>query len=111
MVSNRMRNWSSVLLAAVVLSVVAAAVSSSLPGWRPDGWITTKATIALATSGFVSAWDVRVDTTDGRVTLSGIVDSEITKEDAQTIVGTVEGVHQVNNLLQVVPPSEREVPS
>jgi len=50
---------------------------------------------------------ISVDTQDGVVTLRGKVDSEETKKTADDIIGRLEGVKEVRNELQIVPPERR----
>ena len=69
---------------------------------RADAWITTRAEAALHFVDGVQAGQVRVDTLDGRVTLSGQVRSEQIKAGAGKEVWSVEDVVYVRNLLQVV---------
>jgi osmotically-inducible protein OsmY len=69
---------------------------------RADAWITTRAEAALHFVDGVQAGDVKVETVDGRVTLSGKVRSEKIKVGAGEGVWSVEDVVYVRNLLQVV---------
>jgi hyperosmotically inducible protein len=50
---------------------------------------------------------ISVDTRDGVVTLRGKVDSGETKKAADDIIGRLEGVKEVRNELQIVPPERR----
>ena len=75
---------------------------------KPDAWITTKVKIALLTTDGVSGTAVKVDTTNGRVTLHGKVNSEAEKKKAETTTTSIEGVKDVRNLLQVVPESREK---
>ena len=50
---------------------------------------------------------IGVDTQDGVVTLRGKVDSGETKKAADDIIGRLEGVKEVRNELQIVPPERR----
>jgi osmotically-inducible protein OsmY len=50
---------------------------------------------------------ISVDTQDGVVTLRGKIDSEETKRAAGDSIGRLEGVKEVRNELQVVPPDRR----
>lgn len=70
---------------------------------RPDAWITTKVKLALLTDDQVDGFDVNVDTTDGRVTLHGAVDSDAKKQRAAQIARGVAGVRDVRNQLTVEP--------
>ena len=70
----------SLVLAAVL---VVASSSPSSAADAPDAWITTKVKMALLVAEDVSATAVRVDTTDGKVTLHGTVSSADEKARAE----------------------------
>ena len=74
-----------------------------------DAWLTTKAKIALLTTDGVSASAVNVDTVDGKMTIHGKVGSEAEKAKAEATVRHLDGVNDVKNLLQVVPPSQKKM--
>ena len=73
-----------------------------------DAWLTTKAKIALLTTDGVSATAVNVDTVDGKMTIHGKVGTKAEKEKAEETVRHLDGVKDVKNLLQVVPPSQKK---
>jgi hyperosmotically inducible periplasmic protein len=73
-----------------------------------DGWITSKAKIALYADDRVSATAINVDTKGGVVTLRGKVASADEKKAAEEIAKGIEGVSSVKNNLQVVTPSQRK---
>jgi osmotically-inducible protein OsmY len=56
---------------------------------------------ALTTSPHVPIHDVRVEAADGRVILQGSVRTFFQKQMAQEAVRRVDGVQQIENLLQV----------
>jgi hyperosmotically inducible protein len=89
------------LLAALTLSLPIAAQAMS----RPDSWITMKAKTALYLSEDVQGKSVNVDTINGRVSLFGKVRNEQEKANAAGEVRKIEGVVEVKNYLQVVPPA------
>jgi len=74
----------------------------------PDSWITTKVKMTLLTTNGVHANAVNVDTIDGRVTLHGTVDTQDEKAKVELATQKVEGVREVRNLLQVVPPTRQD---
>ena len=74
----------------------------------PDAWITTKVKMALLVAEDVSATAVRVDTTDGKVTLHGTVSSADEKARAERAAQGVKGVHELRSLLQVVEKPRQE---
>ena len=96
----------ALLLAFLLRSSAVIAAASEKNDWRPDPWVTTKIKILLVTADEVSAFDVNVDTVDGRVTLHGKVPSEREKARAEEIALGAAGVVSVQNLLQVVPADE-----
>jgi hyperosmotically inducible protein len=72
-----------------------------------DAWLTAKTKIALFSEPRVKGTQVRVETTDGIVTLTGKVDSETARATAATVARSIDGVKRVRNHLQVVAPAER----
>lgn len=56
---------------------------------------------ALTTNPHVPSHQVRVETTDGRVVLSGSVNSFFQKQMAQEAIRRVDGVERIENLLEV----------
>ena len=77
-----------------------------------DAAITTTIKGKLVAHAELSAWDISVSTTDGRVTLSGEVDSPALIGEAITLVMEVDGVRDVASTLTVKsaspPPSEKK---
>jgi hyperosmotically inducible protein len=92
------RSFAGLALAATLLLSTAAHAAD-----RPDAWITTKVKIALLTTRGLSAPSVHVDTIDGRVTLYGTVSSQGEKARAEQVAKSVQGAHEVRDLIQVVP--------
>ena len=66
-----------------------------------DAAITTKIKSAMIAEPELKALQVNVDTVNGNVTLSGVVDSQQNLERAQQIAQTVDGVRAVENRLTV----------
>src|SRR4249920_2893557 len=73
-----------------------------------DSWLTAKTKIALFADERVKGNQISVETSDGRVTLRGKVDSDAAKTAAASVAGKVEGVKSVRNDLQVVPLGDRK---
>lgn len=63
--------------------------------------LTQAATDALASSPYMAGTRVRVEAGDGRVRLHGDVGTFFEKQMAQEVVRRIDGVEQVENLLQV----------
>ncbi len=92
--------------------LIGLAVLTDVPAqaaWSPDPLVTARTKFALFTTPGVPGRDVRVDTLDGVVTLHGKVSDEKERRRAEELARAVEGVKDVRNLLQVVPPKLREV--
>jgi hyperosmotically inducible periplasmic protein len=66
-----------------------------------DGVITSRVKTALTRDAEVKARQIDVDTLQGVVTLSGVVESEEVSQQATAIAGATEGVREVRNNLQV----------
>ena len=84
-------------IALAVLCLASGCVSSSgrsFGRWADDHSITTGVKMHLATLRGPSTW-IRVDTYDGTVYLSGVVDSSETKRKAEALAREVPGVEQV----------------
>jgi len=73
-----------------------------------DSWITSKTKIALFADERDKGREVSVETMKGEVSLRGKVDSAEAKAAAAEIAKGIEGVKNVKDDLQVVPPSARK---
>lgn len=104
-----------VALLILVVIVVAAGYYVYKNGFHKPAWLgsissssadagtTTKVRAAFGLSKRVSAYDIGVTTTDGAVTLTGLVPSEDVKSLAGEIARDTQGVRQVNNEIQIDP--------
>jgi hyperosmotically inducible protein len=75
---------------------------------RSDSWIALKTKLALVATSPTSGYETEVDAKDGVVTLTGKVDTNEVKTEAEQVARKVEGVRNVNNQLQVVPEARRK---
>ena len=66
-----------------------------------DSIITTKAKAKILATKELKSLQISVETRQGEVTLSGLVDNEASKAKAEEVVSGIEGVKSVNNGLQV----------
>jgi hyperosmotically inducible protein len=66
-----------------------------------DRWIVTMVESKLARDPTVRSRNVDVDSMRGVVTLSGIVETERAKEQAEYVARTVDGVNEIVNQLQI----------
>ena len=69
-----------------------------------DSTITAKVKAAIIAESDLSALEIKVDTTDGVVTLTGTVDSPQKMERAAQVAQTIDGVRTVDNKLSVKAP-------
>ena len=72
-----------------------------------DSRLAVKINTALWSDLRFPGRQISVETQDGVVTLRGKVDSEETKKAADDIIGHLEGVKEIRNELQIVPPERR----
>ena len=75
---------------------------------RSDSWVALKTKLALVSNSPTSGYETDVDVKEGVVTLTGKVDSNEAKTEAEQVARKVEGVRNVNNQLQVVPETRRQ---
>lgn len=61
-----------------------------------DTWITTKVKADLLATSDVSGLDIKVETTNGTVSLSGDVESRAQIERAEAVARGIEGVQRVD---------------
>lgn len=107
--ATRVRRRVRPLVFATTLAIVTAGWSSvASAADRPDTWITTKVKMALLVADDVSSTDVRVDTSEGKVTLYGTVSSAEERARAERAARDVEGVRELRSLLQVVAKPRQE---
>jgi hyperosmotically inducible periplasmic protein len=93
--------FSVVLSVAFYLSGCQAITGETLGENIDDTTITTSVKSKLAVDKASSLTRVGVDTTRGTVQLTGVVDSQATKNKAAEIAKSVDGVKNVVNNLQV----------
>jgi hyperosmotically inducible protein len=69
--------------------------ASAQPG--TDTWITTKVKTELMATKGIPSTDISVTTTNGNVTLSGVVDTKAQVQKAVAVAQAVKGVHKVDS--------------
>ena len=85
-----------------------ADAGKSAAGTVTDAWITSDTKVRLMANTSTPAFDINVDTTDGKVTLFGTVPTAEAKSAAEAEARAVSGVKSVDNQLTVVPASEEK---
>jgi hyperosmotically inducible protein len=88
------------------LGFISPSIANAAPYQGPDAWITAKAKLTLWTNTGIRSNAVKIDTSDGTVTLYGKVDSASQKKEANDLVLSIEGVKHVQDLLQIDTPSD-----
>jgi len=71
-----------------------------------DSTITARVKSRFIGDKYVDAFDINVDTYEGKVTLQGEVNNNIAREQAAKLAAAVEGVTAVDNQIKVI----RKVP-
>lgn len=74
---------------------------SSIKGYTGDTATTSEVKAKLLADDIVPSRNVKVETTDGVVQLSGIVESQAQSDRAESVAKAVEGVKSVKNDLKV----------
>ncbi|MEP6938737.1 MAG: BON domain-containing protein [Rudaea sp.] len=69
---------------------------SAQPG--TDTWITTKVKSELMATKGIPSTEISVTTTNGNVTLSGVVETKAQVQKAIAVTQTVKGVHNVDSV-------------
>lgn len=100
----------ALLVGVLAIPVLHAAEKNSGPAERAgqntgqyidDATLTTKVKVALLTDNLLSAFEVKVNTQQGIVTLSGEVDKPETIQRAIKLTSAVPGVKAINTHLMV----------
>jgi len=76
-------------------ATTSASDESAQPG--TDGWITTKVKAQLMATKGISSTDISVTTTNGVVTLSGVLDSKAQVQKSVAVAKGIKGVQKVDS--------------
>ncbi|WP_417763590.1 BON domain-containing protein [Shewanella sp.] len=90
---------------AIALAVLIPAFTVSAQDWKDDAkdaWIDGKAETVLLLNTNLNNFDINTDVTDGKVVLTGKVDSDVDKALAAELVEGIDGVESVENKLTVM---------
>ena len=88
--------WGGILLLLAILMVVAGAATAGTGQAIDDTLITTKAKASFAADPQVSALAITVETDNGVVNLSGVVENESERQRAIQLAQGIEGVKRVD---------------
>tara|TARA_B100001059_G_scaffold235467_1_gene281211 strand:- start:7754 stop:8419 length:666 start_codon:yes stop_codon:yes gene_type:complete len=98
-----MNTFNKTMIAALVIG--ATSMSAQASNWEnesKDAWIDGKAETVLLMNTNLNNFDINTDVKNGKVVLTGKVDSELDKELAEELVLSLDGVTAVDNKLTVV---------
>ncbi|WJG11031.1 BON domain-containing protein [Aliiglaciecola sp. LCG003] len=97
------KSISSILVAAALtVSSTSVLAENSWKDTANDAWIDGKAETTLLLNGNLDSFDINTDVKNGKVTLTGKVDSEVDKALAEELIANLDGVKSVDNMLTVV---------
>ncbi|OUS70920.1 transporter [Pseudoalteromonas sp. A601] len=98
-----MKTFNKSMIAALVLGTTAmGAQASSWENESKDAWIDGKAETVLLMNTNLNNFDINTDVKNGKVVLTGKVESDLDKELAEELVLSLDGVNDVDNELTVV---------
>jgi len=98
-----MKTFNKSMIAALVLGTTAmGAQASSWENESKDAWIDGKAETVLLMNTNLNNFDINTDVKNGKVVLTGKVNSDLDKELAEELVVSLDGVTDVDNNLTVV---------
>lgn len=90
------------LLIAAALTTISANAENTWTETAKDAWIDGKAETTLMFNGNLDSFDINTDVKNGKVILTGKVDSEVNKALASELIESLEGVSEVENHLTVI---------
>ena len=98
-----MKTFNKSIIAALVLGTTAmGAQANSWENESKDAWIDGKAETVLLMNTNLNNFDINTDVKNGKVVLTGKVNSDLDKELAEELVLSLDGVSDVENSLTVV---------
>jgi|TARA_R110001606_G_scaffold170894_4_gene316448 hyperosmotically inducible protein len=98
-----MKTFNKSIIAALVLGTTAmGAQANSWENESKDAWIDGKAETVLLMNTNLNNFDINTDVKNGKVVLTGKVESELDKELAEELILSLDGVTDVDNELTVV---------
>lgn len=104
-----MKNYKNVLVAAMVVTVatLTGCVAPGTPGYQPtaidDQNTTAQIRTALMNEAVFKVNQIRVETINGTVTLTGVVQSRPEADRVVEMTKTIQGVREIRNGLEIRP--------
>ena len=97
-----LKGLSSFVFVALLASALGCAAQPQTAGaYVDDSWITTKVKSAILADPALKVAQINVETYQGKVQLSGFVDSAESQQKAVALARSVEGVSSVKDSMQL----------
>jgi osmotically-inducible protein OsmY len=99
-----MKRMTTIALSTVLLTTSTFALAAQ-QNWKDesrDAWIDGKAETTLLLNTNLNSFDINTDVTDGVVTLTGDVNSNLEKSLAEELIVGLDGVKKVDNKLTIL---------
>ena len=93
---------SLLIIAAFVPASSSALANNTWKDATMDAWLDGKAETTLLLNGNLNSFDINTDVEEGKVTLTGKVESKVDKALAEELITNLDGVKGVDNKLTVV---------
>lgn len=90
------------IAAALTTATFSANAENAWTDTAKDAWIDGKAETTLLFNGNLNSFDINTDVKQGKIILTGKVDTEVDKALAEELMLSLEGVSDVDNQLSVV---------
>lgn len=97
----RASHWFMSMLITLTLATPAGALDAEFSGDLRDAWLTGKAETVLALNEHLNRYSIGARVTDGIVTLSGAVASDIDRSLATELMKGIAGIRSVDNRLKL----------
>lgn len=91
----------SITLPSALVALLACSTSQPIDRQASDALITSKIESKLAANPQTNNLEIDVDTTDGRVRLSGLVETAAERSEAEHLAKTTDGVRSVDNEIEL----------
>jgi hyperosmotically inducible protein len=91
----------SIALPSALVALLACSTSQPIDRQASDALVTSKIESKLAANPQTNNLEIDVDTSDGRVRLSGLVETEAERSEAEHLARNTDGVRSVDNEIEL----------
>lgn len=102
-----MKRTTLAMMMTLALTATASVAANDWKDGAKDAWIDGKAETTLMLNGNLNSFDINTDVKNGRVTLTGKVNSEVDKALAEELLENLDGVSGVDNQLTVMDSADK----